>query len=290
MMMVTGFLAFLALVFSAEFLAGKMITGDNADGITVADVTMVIRMVSFALLIIPAMSIVRGFFQGYQSMGPTAISQVIEQIVRIVFLLVAAFIVIKVYGGTIATAVGFATFAAFIGALASSVVLWMYWKKRKANITKNLEQQRYTHDISTKDLFIELFSYAGPFILVGLATPLYQLVDQFTFQRAMLAIGAEDIWELTYAAINFLGHKLVIIPVTIATGLSLAILPALTSSFTKGNFPLLYKQINQALQIVIVLVIPAFVGLIMLSDVAYGALFGLNNIDITSVLLAWYAP
>src|SRR5690625_3035347 len=40
MMMVTGFLAFLALFFSAEFLAGKMITNDNADGISVADVTM----------------------------------------------------------------------------------------------------------------------------------------------------------------------------------------------------------------------------------------------------------
>src|SRR5690625_7585030 len=96
MMMVTGFLAFLALVFSAEFLAGKMITNDNADGISVADVTMVIRMVSFALLIIPAMSLVRGFFQGYQSMGPTAISQVIEQIVTIAFLLVATFFNLKV--------------------------------------------------------------------------------------------------------------------------------------------------------------------------------------------------
>src|SRR5690625_372941 len=290
MMMVTGFLAFLALFFSAEFLAGKMITGDNADGISVADVTMVIRMVSFALLIIPAMSIVRGFFQGYQSMGPTAISQVIEQIVRIAFLLVAAFVVIKVYGGTIATAVGFATFAAFIGALASSAVLWMYWKKRKANITKNLEQQRYTHDISTKDLFVELFSYAGPFVLVGLATPLYQLVDQFTFQRAMAAIGQGELWEVPYAAINFYGHKLVIIPVTIATGLSLAIIPALTKTFTQNDRTLLSNQINQALQIVLVLVIPAVVGLASLSDVAYGALFGLKNIGITGPLLAWYAP
>src|SRR5690625_5474084 len=105
-------------------------------------------------------------------MGPTAISSDLEQIVRFAFLLVATFVVIKVYGGTIATAVGFATFAAFIGALASSVVLWMYWKKRKANITKNLEQQRYTHDISTKDLFVELFSYAGLFVIVGLATSL----------------------------------------------------------------------------------------------------------------------
>ena len=92
LMAFTGFLAFLLLFFGADFLASKMITEGASDNITVEDVAMVLRMVSFALIIIPAMSIVRGFFQGHQSMGPTAVSQVIEQIVRIVFLLTSAFI------------------------------------------------------------------------------------------------------------------------------------------------------------------------------------------------------
>lgn len=290
LMLGTGFLAFLTLFFSAEFLAGQMITSKEVGDITVEDVTMVLRMVSFALLIIPAISIVRGFFQGYQSMGPTAISQVVEQIVRIIFLLIASFLVLKVYKGTIATAIGFATFAAFIGGLASCVVLWFYWQRRKGNILGQIDQQRFTYDVSTKDLFIELFSYSGPFILIGLATPLYQLVDQFTFERAMVAIGEGEIWEITLSAINFYGHKLVIIPVTLATGLSLAILPALTKSFTQNNRTLLVSQINQALQIVLVLVIPAVAGLTMLSDVAYGSLYGLGNIQTTGPLLAWYAP
>ena len=43
-------------------------------------------------------------------MGPTTVSQIIEQIIRIVFLLAGSFIVIKVLGGTVATAVGVATF------------------------------------------------------------------------------------------------------------------------------------------------------------------------------------
>lgn len=292
-MMMTGFLAFITLFFSAEFLASKMITNEDANNveqITVADVTMVIRMVSFALLIIPAMSIVRGFFQGYESMSPTAVSQVVEQIVRIIFLLIASFIVIKVFNGTIATAVGFATFAAFVGGIASCVVLWIYWRRRRNQIRLNIKEQPFTNHIPMKDLFLELFSYAGPFVLVGLATPLYQLVDQFTFERAMTAINQRDIFEVTYAAINFYGHKLVIIPVTIATGLSLAILPALTKSFTQNEQTVLNQQINQSLQIVLVLVIPASIGLLMVSDVAYGSLFSLKHIHITGPLLAWYAP
>ncbi|HLR73683.1 MAG TPA: polysaccharide biosynthesis protein [Virgibacillus sp.] len=292
-MMITGFFAFITLFFSAEFLASKMITSEdptNPSQITVADVTMVMRMVSFALIIIPAMSIVRGFFQGYQSMGPTAVSQVIEQIVRIIFLLIATFVVINIYKGTIATAVGLATFAAFIGGIASCIVLWVYWRRRKQHIEIKIDQQKVSHDIPTKDLIIELFSYAGPFVLVGIATPLYQLVDQFTVERAMTAINQRDLYEIAFAAINFYGHKLVIIPVTIATGLSIATLPALTKSFTQNKRAVFNKQINQALQIILVLVLPASVGLLILSDVAYGSLFGLDHIDIAGPLLAWYAP
>lgn len=290
LMTITGILAFLVLFLSARTLADWMITNDDASAITSADVAFVIRMVSFALLIIPVMSIVRGFFQGYNSMGPTAVSQVVEQIVRIGFILVGAYIILEWFGGSIVTAVGFSTFAAFIGALASCFVLWIYFQKRKTYIRRQLESQTYSHDISVKDLFFELFRYAGPFVVVGLAIPIYQLVDQFTFERAMVASGRGDEWVVAYAAVNVYGHKIVVIPMTIATGLSLSMIPAVTDAFTKKNMEQVTNQINQALQIVLVLVIPAAVGIAMLSSEAYGSLYGMKNIDITGNLLAWYAP
>ncbi|MFC4556748.1 oligosaccharide flippase family protein [Virgibacillus kekensis] len=290
MMAVTGFLAFLVLFFSADLLAQFIITKEDAEGISQSDVSLVIKMVSFALLVIPAMSIVRGFFQGYESMGPTAVSQVVEQIVRIGFILITSFFIVIMFNGEIVTAVGFATFAAFVGAIASCVVLWIYWRKRKTYINRQVEQQRYTYDIPTKDLFKELFQYAGPFVLVGVATPLYQMVDSFTMERAMVAIGEKEIFDIAYSAINFYGHKLIIIPVTIATGMSLAIIPALTKSFSQKNTSLVNHQINQALQIVLVLVVPAAAGLAMLSEVVYGSLYGMSQLNLTGSLLGWYAP
>lgn len=290
LMFITGFISFLILFFGAELLASGMITNTNpAEGIVVDDVVLVIRAVSFALLIIPAMSIMRGFFQGHESMGPSALSTVTEQIVRILFVLVSVFIVIVILDGTIATAVGFATFGAFIGAVGSWAVLLLYWKKRKPHLDKYLENQRVTSNTTTKDIFREMLGYAGPFIIVGLATSLYQLVDAFTFERTMIAAGFEDI-KWTLGTINTYAHKIVIIPGTIATGLSLAILPALTRTFEQRNKEMLHQQINQALQIVLVLVIPAVVGILTLSDVAYGALYGMENLEITGSLLGWYAP
>src|SRR5699024_3334063 len=104
LMGVTGLLAFLTLFFSAEWLASKFVYDDEYNN-NVEDVKQVIQMVSFALLIIPGMSVVRGFFQGNQKMEPTAISQVVEQIIRIAFVLISVFIIVKVYDGSIALAV-----------------------------------------------------------------------------------------------------------------------------------------------------------------------------------------
>jgi len=286
----TGLLAFFILFFGSDLLAEWMITNDQAATITSDDVAFVIRMVSFALIIIPAMSIVRGFFQGYNSMGPTAVSLVVEQVVRIAFILVGAYIILKWLGGSVVTAVGFSTFAAFIGALGSCIVLWVYWRRRKPHIEKRLHAQEYTHDIPTKKLFTELLRYAGPFVVVGLAIPIYQLVDQFTFERAMVASGRANQWVTAYAAVNVYGHKIVVIPMTIATGLSLAMIPAVTKSFTQNDYEQVTQQINQALQIVLVLVIPAAAGIAMLSNEAYGSLYGLKHIELTGALLAWYAP
>lgn len=289
LMLFTGFIAFICLFFSAEWLATRF-RYDDSTGNTVEDVKTVIRMVSFALLLIPGMSIVRGFFQGNQTMEPTAISQVVEQIFRIAFVLISAFLVLKVYDGTIVTAVSFATFAAFIGALSSCIILFLYWLKRRKRIHANLETQTKQLDISTGALMKELMSYAGPFVMVGIAIPLVQMVDSFTFNKAMAVSGHGDIAELSLSTINFYAHKLVIIPVTLATGLSLSIVPALTDSFTKQKRQKLFHEINQALQIVLLLVIPAVVGLSVLANEAYGSIFGMSNLELNGPLLAWYAP
>lgn len=130
LMLATGVVSFIAMYALAPVLAG--LQSIEGSGYTVEDVTGVIRAVSFALIVIPVMSLIRGFFQGYQSMGPSAVSQVIEQIVRIAFLLVGSATVLYILQGTVVSAISIATFAAFIGALASIVcLLWYFFKRKK---------------------------------------------------------------------------------------------------------------------------------------------------------------
>ncbi|UOQ47095.1 polysaccharide biosynthesis protein [Gracilibacillus caseinilyticus] len=290
LMFITGFIAFLIMFFGAELFAKWTLGADGSKNITIDDATSAIKMVSFALIIIPGMSIMRGFFQGNNSMGPTSVSQVIEQIARVVFLICSVFMVLFIFDKEIPTAINFATFSAFIGAIAAWVVLIIYWKKRKPVLDKAVEQQQQINDIPIKEMFKELFRYSGPFVLVGIAIPLYQQIDQFTFYHAMEKIGKGDIADTAFSAFASQGHKLVIIPVTIATGMSLALIPEISKAYNTNQMDKLKGQINQALQIIMFFVLPAVAGLAILADPIYGSLFGMDQLDITGSLFAWYTP
>ncbi len=141
-----------------------------------------------------------------------------------------------------------------------------------------------------RDMYQELLSYAGPFILVGVATPLYQLIDQITFNRTMRNIGLSDISESMLSVIIVYGHKLVIIPVTLAIGLAMALLPSITHAFTQNNHQEYQNYISKAFQIVMLLILPASVGLSLLSDQAYGTLYEPEEVVYAGSILAVYAP
>ncbi len=173
-------------------------------GYSLADGIQVIRAVSFALLIIPVMSLLRGFFQGYNSMGPSAVSQVLEQVVRIMFLLAGTFIVMYVLDGNVVTAISIATFSAFVGAFASLLLLLWYFYKRKPGLDRMLLEDRGTVKISIPTLYKDIILSAIPFIIVGSATSLYQLIDQFTLGRVLEYIGITPELVNSYVAIiNF---------------------------------------------------------------------------------------
>jgi len=286
-MMVTGVISFLLLYFLAPSLADIVIQNEDLRS-DPKDVTSVIRAVSFALIIIPFMSLVRGFFQGNQSMGPSAVSIVVEQIVRIGFLLAGAFLVIKVFNGEIVDGVKIATFAAFVGGLGSLFILGWYWVKRKPYLDEQLKNNRGQIQVSYKDIYKEVVIYAVPFIILAIANPMYQFVDQLTFNTAMADIGKAEGAEIAFSILSFQTFKLIVIPLALANAFSLTLVPAITQSFFEKNKRVLTHQLNQAFQVLLYLTVPATIGLMILAEPMYTLFYGYNGLG-TNVLMM-YAP
>ncbi len=288
-MLTTGFVSFLIMYLTAPGLAEMTLSSkENAGDLSPEDVATVIRAVSFALIVVPFMSLIRGFFQGHQSMGPSAVSQVIEQIVRIVFVIAGAFVVLNVMEGSIVSAVSVATFAAFIGAIGGLVVLGWYWFKRKPHLDELLQYDKGTMDISLKEIYKEILVYAAPFVFVGIANPLFQFIDQITFERAMDSIGQGAIATSAFSVLNFQTHKLVIIPVSLATAFSLTLVPSITKAFVEKDRTSLRQQLDQTFQVLLYLTVPATVGLSLLAEPAFTIFY--ENTELGTEVLRLYAP
>ncbi len=285
-MMMTGVLAFLVMFSTAPLLAEFGSYGEN--GFSSEDLTTVIRSVSFALILVPAMSMIRGYFQGHQVMSPTAVSQVVEQVVRIIFLLSGALVVLKIIGGKLVTAVSVATFAAAIGSIGSMIVLLIYLKKQIPYFKQLADKDWDKSGTSTVQVQKEIFYSSIPFVVVGIAMPLFQFIDNLTFSRGMVSIGLDGIVKSAFGILNFNTQKLVVIPMTLATAFSTALIPAVTSSYANGNMEIFRRELDKAFQIVLFITIPAVIGISVLAGPIYTVFYGHNQLG--TEILAIYAP
>ena len=287
LMVVTGIVSFLLMNALANPIA-NIVIADDEQLYSTEQIASVIRWVSYALLVVPFMSLIRGFLQGYGHFMPTSVSQLIEQIVRIIFLLGGSYIVVVLLGGKPETAMNFAVFAAFIGALGGLVVLYYYWRKLKPEIHAVQTKIDREQQLPYKSMYKEIFKYSIPIVFVGLANSLFQLVDMLTFNREMISIGLSQVTYTYFTMLNFLTHKVVIIPVMLATGFSAAIIPTITKYFTQGNIESVRTAMDKTYQVLLFITIPAAVGISILAADIYHLLY--SQSDMGAHVLSHYAP
>src|SRR5699024_9233989 len=159
-------IAFIALYFAAPFIAEMQMvaSGEGEHRWSTEDITGIIRVVAIAVIIVAVMATWRGIFEGVDAVGATSGAYVIDQIVRILFLLGGSFVVIYMLDGTVQTANEVAVFAAFIGGLSSLATLWYFWRKRKPHIQRMVDADTTDYDFSYREMYSEIVRYGIPFI------------------------------------------------------------------------------------------------------------------------------
>ena len=269
-----GVIGFLTLYTLAPFQAQNILAGNKKLSNSVEDVTMVIQTISFALLIIPVMAIFRGFFQGNQNMIPTSVSQLLEQIVRIVFILMGSYFIIHIKGGSIEEAVSFSVFSAFLAGVIAFGVLYYYWLKN-LNTYNDLYKKSISHSPRKKiELYGELISYAIPFAILGLMSSLIQMVDQSTYNFYMIQGGfSENLVESSYGIYSGNLYKIIMIPVSFAIAFGQPLIPELTHCLTMGRLTQVKKNILLAIQLTCFITIPAIIGISLLAQPIYICFF-----------------
>ena len=273
---IIGVVCFLILFIFAPQIA-DLIIGGVKDGNTPEDIVFVIRIISTAILVVPILSVSRGYLQGHKFISPTPISQVIEQVVRVVIIVAGSFVMVKVFNMPITLAVGCAVFAATIGAVCSYLYIHHKIKTNKdLLIQKSKKKEPY---IATKEILKQLIIYAVPFVMIDLFRSFYNSVDVVTLVKTLVYdfdYVTKDA-ETVMSVISTWGLKLNMIIISIVSGMMTSLIPNLTSSFVKNDMKDVSKKINQTIQVILSIALPLTVGLSFVTPLVWRTFYGVST-------------
>lgn len=236
----------------------------------------ILRSLTLAVLVFPSMSVLRGFFQGFNNLKPYAISQVAEQIIRVIWMLLTAFYIMRLGSGDYIAAVTQSTFAAFVGMFASiAVLLYFLWRYNmlSALIGKTPEHIK----LDTKEILIETVKEAIPFIVTGAAIQIFKLIDQFSFGNTMALFTNYSSEELRVMFAYFSSNpgKITMILIAVATAIAGVGIPLLTENFVKNDKKAAARLVVNNLQMLLMFLLPAVAGSVILAKPLYTVFYGL---------------
>ncbi len=274
--MIRGFLKFmslLGLVFAIIMYVLSPVFANLSGG--GKDLIPVMQSLSWAVLIFPSMSVIRGFFQGHNNLKPYAISQIAEQVIRVIWMLLTAYFIMKVGSGDYVEAVTQSTFAAFIGMGASLLVL-VYYLWKTGLLQHIIHRPESDSQIDTKALLWDTIREAIPFIVTGSAIQLFQIIDQMTYSNVMSWFTnfsrSELLVQFSYFSAN--PNKITMILIAVATSIGGVGIPLLTENYVKGDFRAAGKLVQDNLTMLVAFLLPATIGAVAIAEPLYTVFYG----------------
>lgn len=220
--------------------------------------------------IVALSSVLRGYFQGRQNMAPYAVSQIIEQGLRIVFSVLLATVLIP-YG--IAFAAAGAISANVLGELGSLAYMFaMFKKKKKIRIRQGFVQYLKGGRSTFRDL-----------MRIGLPATGSRMIGSISFffepiiivQSLAIAGVSSSLATKQYGELEGLVLPLLTLPTFITYALSVSLVPTISEAAARKQYQTIHSRLNQALKIAMITggisVVVSFVFAWPLMELMYGA-------------------
>ncbi len=253
-----GFLSFAICFFGAEFLANEVIENPYAK--------LPIMAISPALILVPIQAAYRGYFQGMQEMGPTALSQGIEQLFRVVTGLFLAYYLIRYGTEFAASGAAFGATAGSVGGLLAVVIVYFYTRRR---IKDRIAKQKKEEDIleeKKSEVLSKILIIAIPITIGAAVMPLMNTIDLVIIIRRLTETG----WSATeanmlYGQLTGFVAPLINLPQVLTQAVAISLVPAVAMFFKKGDMDSLRDNVKMGIRLALIIGMPCAIGFIALA-------------------------
>lgn len=212
-----------------------------------------------AVALVSVISVFRGYFQGKNDMMPTAISEVVEQIVKVGLGLLFAYF----FRGNVAQTVTWLLFAVSLSEAVALLLLYAVYKRGKSALKIKNDPPMYE--------LKPILRLAVPVTVSGLLLPASHLLDSVLAPR-LLSVYTENAVTL-YGLFAGGAVTLINLPVSICYGIAAASIPVVANARASGNKKDGWRRVRFALFITAAVALPCAVGLYAFADVAVRMVF-----------------
>ncbi len=249
-----GIILTLLVMQSAHFIANSVLKEPRA--------YYPIMAVAPAIFFSGLMSVFRGYFQGHQTMIPTAVSQVLEQLFRVTAVLILAFLLFP--RGLEYSAAG-ATFGAVVGGIVGLIVLSIYYLNFRAKSKTRGQTLKYS-GATSMELARDMITLAIPVSFGAVVLPLVQMLDAVIVPGRLMAISYTTSQATAlYGQLAGMAAVLIGLPSIFTIAIATSLVPAVSEALAMKNNIMLNSRINNAFRAGMLIALPCAAGLFILA-------------------------
>lgn len=277
---ITGFLSFCVFFFGADFIVNYIMKNPGAKYAMVA--------ISPALLFVPAMSSYRGYFQGRREMTHIAISQIIEQLFRVLLGITLAYLFMTSFGANPGPEQGAAgaIMGATIGAIASIIYLIIAYLFKLKTIKREIKSSKKFREESVSRILKKLLVVAIPITIGAAVMPLVNMVDTVIVIRRLVEAGfSQTEANVMFGQLTGMAMAIINLPAVITVAMSMSLVPTISQAYAVGNRAKAIKETKTAIKVTLMIVLPAAFGMASLAHPIMKLLFPAQPDSVGTILL-----
>lgn len=258
LLLASGLFFSLALFFGADWLIASRYIRDSRAYYSIIALAPAVFFVTF-------LASFRGYLQGWQIMTPTAVSEIVEQLMRVITMLFFADLFLP-YG--LAYAAGGASMGAGVGALCALFVLMWFYRRLKRRLHREMEAQDDSIPPESAWFIIKrLAKLAIPVSLTSLMLPIGANLDLFVVPQRLEAAGF-DVRHATelFGYLTGMAVPLVNLAAIFTAAMTISLVPSIAESRSLKDMDAIRAKIRIAFRVCMIITLPCFMGLFFLAE------------------------
>ncbi len=235
-----------------------------------------LRVLAPAIFIFAIVGVFRGYFQGFGNMTPTAVSQVIEQIVNAIVTVLCAGIMYS-YGASLAAdggdellapAWGAAggTFGTVVSITVAMLFMMLVYTSQSSVLRKKMRRDPNTRTESDRQIYRVMIATIVPIVLSTLIYNISNVADQGIFNKVLVSQGYTEkqyttIWGIYSGQFRVLMN----VPLSLASCLAPSVVPSLTAAMANNDRADARRKIRTSVRFTMLITIPSAAGMAALA-------------------------